>query len=107
MECGTSLTTTRWRSTYHGYTNPNPNPNPNPNHNHNHNPNPSPSPHPKLNPNPNLQAVGLAAELAGSAPGADRAAVPRAVAEGLVQAALRLGSTDNVTVLVVWLVWDG
>ena len=53
------------------------------------------------------QAVGLAAELAGSAPGADRAAVPRAVAEGLVQAALRLGSTDNVTVLVVWLVWDG
>ena len=103
----------------------------------------------------------LAAELADnacvfpSAPGADRAAVPRAVAEGLVQAAprlallttmallsyfcyttqyllwltmsipgwlyttqyllwlltvqaaLRLGSTDNVTVLVVWLVWEG
>ena len=24
-----------------------------------------------------------------------------------VQAALRLGSTDNVTVLVVWLVWEG
>ena len=40
----------------------------------------------------NLQAVRLAAELADnacvfpSAPGADRAAVPRAVAEGLVQA---------------------
>jgi len=24
-----------------------------------------------------------------------------------VQAALRLGSTDNVTVLVIWLVWQG
>ena len=56
------------------------------------------------------QAVHLATELADGvlrAPGADRAAVPRAVAEGLVQAALRLGSTDNVTVLVVWLVWEG
>ena len=57
------------------------------------------------------QAVQIAAELADGWPlspaeqmAKDRAALPKAVAERLVQRALTLGSTDNVTVQVVWCV---
>ena len=55
------------------------------------------------------QAVQLARETARLVPAAvaadSHSARAKAVADSLLQRALQLGSADNITVLVLWLIW--